>query len=134
MNLDCIILTKWLQNTQNKNMELKGKTDKLTPIGKISTYISQLLIDWKKNCGKNIQIIHLKAWLNGHKRNERMIRENSFFTNTHRTFIKIDYKPSHMASLSKFSIEKNGSCLITGLGVWYLTYSFLDTQESPVVL
>lgn len=45
MNLDCIILTKWLQNTQNKNMELKGKTDKLTPIGKISTYISQLLID-----------------------------------------------------------------------------------------
>lgn len=63
-----------------------------------------------------------------------MIREDSVFSNTHRTFIKTVYEPSHTANLSVFSIEKNGSSLIIGFGVLYLTYSFLDTQESPIVI
>lgn len=63
-----------------------------------------------------------------------MTREDSFFSNTHRTFIKIDYEPNHTASLSIFSMEKNGSSLIIGFGALHLTYSFLDTQESPIVI
>lgn len=48
-----------------------------------------------------------------------MIREDPFFSNTHRTCTETDWESRHTASLSKFTIGKNGSCLIVGSWVPY---------------
>ena len=37
-----------------------------------------------------------------------MIKGEPFFSNTHRTFIKIDYNPGYTASLSKFTMRRKG--------------------------